>query len=180
MKGIVFTQFIEMVEQQYGYEIVDELLTNTNLPSGGAYTAIGTYSHHEIVCLVVGLSKRTNIPVPALLNAFGRYLFCTFSRVYDHFFEHFHNAFDFLENVDNYIHVEVIKLYPDAELPQFTTKRLDEKRLEMISNSERSMGDLAEGLIAACIEHYKETASINREKLTEDAKSERFLIVRAS
>jgi hypothetical protein len=51
MKGIVFTEFIEMVEQRFGYEIVDELLTETELPSGGAYTAIGTYSHHEIVAI---------------------------------------------------------------------------------------------------------------------------------
>lgn len=28
-------------------------------------------------------------------------------------------AFQFLKNIENYIHVEVRKLYPDAELPTF-------------------------------------------------------------
>lgn len=29
MKGIVFTEFIDMVEQHYRYEMMDELLTET-------------------------------------------------------------------------------------------------------------------------------------------------------
>jgi hypothetical protein len=178
MKGIVFTEFIEMVEQRFGYEVVDELLTETYLPSGGAYTTIGTYSHHEIVALVIGLGKKTNTPVPALLHAFGGHLFQTFVKNYGHFFDHSKDAFDFLESIENYIHVEVKKLYPDAELPRFKTSRPDERSLEMIYHSERSMGDLAEGLISACLEHFKQNATIGRKQMGEDGKTEVFLITR--
>lgn len=178
MKGIVFTEFIEMVEQRFGYEMVDELINETDLPSGGAYTAIGTYPHHEMVALVVGLSKKTRTPLPLLLHAFGRHLFQTFVENYGHFFSHTKDVFEFLESIENYIHVEVHKLYPDAELPRFTTKRTDDRTLEMEYQSERSMGDLAEGLIAACIEHFKENATLQRKKLDELGNRELFLITR--
>lgn len=180
MKGIVFTEFIEMVEAKFGYEVVDEILSDPELPSGGAYTAIGTYSHHEMIVLVMALSKKTNTPLPALLYAFGRHLFHTFVKAYGQFFEHTSDAFSFLESIENHIHVEVKKLYPDAELPRFSTKRLDDKTLEMVYQSERSMGDLAEGLIAACLDHFNEKATIKREAMADGGKKERFLIVRQS
>lgn len=178
MKGIVFTEFMEMVEQKFGYEMVDELLTRTDLPSGGAYTSIGTYSHHEMVSLVIGLSHKTKTPIPTLLYSFGQHLFQTFSKSYGHFFEGVPDAFTFLESIERYIHVEVKKLYPDAELPRFQTKRLDEKTLEMIYHSERSMGDLAHGLIASSLENFKEKAEIKRESLEDGGKTERFVITR--
>ena len=53
MKGIVFSEFMDLVEEKFGWETIDELIESTNLPSGGSYTAVGTYPHSEIVSLVV-------------------------------------------------------------------------------------------------------------------------------
>ena len=167
-----------MVEAKFGYEMVDELMTNSGLPADRAYTAIGTYHHSEIVGLVAGLSQRTNTPVADLLRAFGQHLFLTFAKVYGHFFEQAHDAFQFLESIEHYIHVEVKKLYPDAELPRFQTSRPAAGSLEMIYHSERSMGDLAEGLIVSCLEYFGEKAEIRRESIGDDGRKERFLIVK--
>ena len=52
MKGIVFTEFLEMVEQRFSPEIADRLIDESDLPSGGIYTAVGTYEHTEIVTYV--------------------------------------------------------------------------------------------------------------------------------
>ena len=41
MKGIVFTEFLEMVEERYSAEVMDQILLGAKLPSGGAYTARG-------------------------------------------------------------------------------------------------------------------------------------------
>jgi hypothetical protein len=97
---------------------------------------------------------------------------------YGHFFSHTKDAFEFLESIENYIHVEVHKLYPDAELPRFTTRRPGRRSLEMIYQSERSMGDLAEGLIAACLEHFKEKATISRKQWKREVKKNCFLVTR--
>lgn len=178
MKGIVFTEFLEMVEQAHGYELVDELLTECNLPSGGIYTAVGTYEHTEIVELITKLSVKTEAPVPVLLKSFGHYLFGTFTKAYPVFFASAHSAFDFLESIENYIHVEVLKLYPDAELPRFKTQLINEDCLEMIYLSDRSMADFAEGLIEKTLEHYKESATIERKNLQESGRQVKFIITK--
>ncbi len=176
MKGIVFTEFFEMVEDVHGYQMVDQLIMDNELSSKGIYTTIGTYDHKEMVTLVVDLSKKTKTPVPNLLNAFGQYIFGTFEKGYPMFFEASANAFDFLESIEAYIHVEVKKLYPDAQLPKFKTTRLSDTRLEMIYYSDRSMADFALGLIEKTFEHYEEKATITREDLTENGSEVKFLI----
>ncbi len=56
MKGIVFTEFIEMVESKFGFDMMDDIIESANLPSGGIYTAVGTYDHTEMVQLVIEIS----------------------------------------------------------------------------------------------------------------------------
>jgi hypothetical protein len=176
MKGIIFTELLDMVEQQFGYEMVDELLTQTPLPSGGVYTAIGTYDHTEIVALVVNMSQKSDIPIPDLLYAFGQYLFKSFTKNYAHFIHRAANAFDFLESIHNYIHVEVRKLYPDAQLPVFQTHRPDAQTLVMIYESERKMAPLAHGLIDGCLTHFNEKAEVAIRPLSDDGSSVSFEI----
>lgn len=180
MKGIVFTEFLEMVEEKFGYETVDELLTENDLPSGGVYTAIGTYSHAEMVTLVSHLHRKTEIPLPQLLYVFGQHLFQTFTKAYGHFFEGVDGAFAFLESIEEYIHVEVRKLYPDAELPKFETQRIGDNTLEMIYRSDRRMADLAAGLIASSLEHFGEKATIERETMDDEGSVEKFIIKKSA
>ncbi|QTN39714.1 heme NO-binding domain-containing protein [Cryomorphaceae bacterium] len=167
MKGIVFSEFMELVEEKFGLETVDHLIETTELASGGAYTAVGTYPHSEMVSLVVALSQKSGIPVPDLLKVFGHHLFNTFNKNYSVFFEGVEHPYDLLEKIDNHIHVEVKKLYPDAELPRFETER-NGKELLMTYTSERKMSDLALGLIEAAAQHYESDISMETENLTED------------
>ena len=176
MKGVVFTEFLEMVEKKFGMDMVNELLENSALSSGGVYSAVGTYDHAEMVTLVVELNKRSGIALPDLLKAFGGYLFQTFQTGYPAMFENASNGFDLLQSVDQEIHVEVLKLYPDAELPSFRTEMLDENVLQMDYRSDRAMGALAHGLIEACGEHYQENYKIEVIPQTEDGKYVRFII----
>jgi Haem-NO-binding len=178
MKGIVFTQFFEMVEEKFEYKMVDDLLNTTELPSGGIYTAVGTYSHQEIINLVVNLSEKTNIPLTALLRAFGQHLFKTFVKNYHFSIVKATNAFELLSSTHDYIHVEVKKLYPDAELPNFEIEKVDDLNLIMYYKSNRKMADLAYGLIEGCLEHYGEKAIIMQESLNEDGSSVKFLITK--
>ncbi len=176
MKGIVFTEFLDMVEEKFGYEMVDHIVTESKLESNGIYTAIGTYHHAEIVQLLTNLSERTEIDPGVLLRAFGEYLFDTFLRAYPQFFAAETNALSFLESIDRHIHVEVQKLYPEATLPKFETQQNDNGELIMIYKSERKMGALAEGLIEKSILHYKTPYDVKKELLAEDGSEVRFTI----
>lgn len=176
MKGIVFTEFLEMVENKFGYEVVDHIIQESQLESNGVYTSIGTYSHAEIVQLLSNLSITTKVDAQVLLKAFGEYLFDTFLKTYPQFFDAEDNAFDFLKSIDNHIHVEVQKLYPDATLPKFDTQEHEDGTLFMVYKSERKMGALAEGLIEKSIEHYKVPHSVHKEILEESGSEVKFTI----
>lgn len=178
MKGIVFTTFLDMVEDKFGYETVDSIIADSTLASNGIYTSVGTYSHQEIVQLVVALSKLKQIEVSELLKIFGKHLFEVLSKNYPMFMEASNNVFDFLSNIENYIHVEVKKLYPDAELPTFETVKLNDNQLKMIYHSERKMADLAYGLIQGSLEYYKEKATIEISLLNEEQTNVLFLITK--
>jgi len=168
MKGVVFTEFVEFVEDQFGLDVADDMIDNSELPSGGSYTAVGTYDHTEMVELVTQLHKLTDKPVDGLIFAYGKHLFTRFAAGYHHFFEGVKSSFEFLLQIENHIHVEVRKLYADAELPSFEYPHVSSNRLEMIYRSQRAFGDLAAGLIEGCIEHFGEQISVEREAIASD------------
>jgi len=176
MKGLIFVEFLEMVESKIGAEATEQLIEESNLPSQGVYTTVGTYEDSEIVSLVVNLHKKTNIPIPDLLKTFGAYLFNRFVVRYKDMMDHMTSSFDLLKKIDNYIHVEVQKLYPEANLPKFDYEELSENKLKLIYKSNRKMPDLAEGLIAACMDHYQENYTITRNLINEDASHVEFII----
>ena len=167
MKGIVYTEFLEMVETKFSIELAEQIIEGCELPSGAVYTAVGTYDHHELLQLVAQLSDVTGIKVPDLVQAFGQHLFGRFFVSYPHLFEGIETAFDFLQRTDGYIHVEVRKLYPDAVLPHFDTRMIGSNSLQMIYRSELPFGDLAEGLMRGCAAHFGEEIAIQREAPSE-------------
>ena len=59
MKGIIFTEFLEMVEEKFGYEVVDEIISKSELKSNGIYTSVGTYAREEMMVLVDHLHLKT-------------------------------------------------------------------------------------------------------------------------
>ena len=171
MKGVVFTEFLELVEEKFSPDTVDSIIDASDLPSKGAYTSLGTYDHEEMIQLVSHLSEETNIAVPVLIRTFGEHLFTRFFAGYPQFFEGITHAFEFLKNLENYIHVEVRKLYPDAELPKFEYEYPGPDCLVMIYSSNRPFGDLAEGLILGCILHFGDPIDLKREDLTDGEKT---------
>ena len=178
MKGIIFTEFLEMVEEKFGEEVTETIIENANLPSEGAYTSVGTYDHKEMYSLIRELHKKTDMPVPQLMHAYGLYLFVSLANAYQPILSDIDNAFDMLRSVDKYIHVEVRKLYPDAELPHFEVNDIGTDKLEMIYTSERKMSDVAAGLIEGCLMHFKEKATVTKEMIVADGSKVKFEIVK--
>ena len=181
MKGMVFTEFLEMVESQLGVVMVDRIIQAAQLPNDGAYTSVGTYDHAELVRLFAALSEATCTPIPDLLRQYGAHLFQRFSVVYASLFAGIPSAFEFLRAVDQYIHVEVQKLYPDAQLPTFRCEESAPDELVLLYSSPRGLGDLAEGLINGCVSYFGEPMQMNRTDLppSNNEHRVRFHLVRA-
>lgn len=179
MKGVVFAEFLSFVERDNGADMVDAIIEDCRdaLSTGGAYTTVGTYPCAEMEHLLGALSARTQSPGDALLRQFGEALADVFAETYPQYFELAGCLFDFVSHIDTYIHVEVRKLYPDAELPTFEVTGRSQTHLSVIYRSPRELHDLAAGLIIASARYFKETIALSMEQTGVPGET-RFLIER--
>ena len=138
MKGLIFTAFLEHVETELGLEMLDR---------------------------IIELSEFTKIPIPDLLKGFGLKLFSQLVDGYADLLGDASDSFALVSSIDNHIHIEVRKLYPDADLPKFSHERIDNETLVLTYTSERGFADVAEGLLMGCFAYFNEEIEINREDL---------------
>jgi len=169
MKGIFFTELIDLVEETFGYEVADQMIEGSTLPSGGAYTAIGSYDHHELVQLVHQLNLVTGREVPELLQMFGQHLFGRLLGRYPDLFAASADCFSFLAQLDSYFHGTMSQLYPDTKIPHFEFTQRSAHEVELSYRSTPHLADLTEGLIRGCIAHFRETLVVRRETQVEVA-----------
>jgi hypothetical protein len=176
MKGIVFTEFLELVETKFGFEMVDKIIEESDLQSGGAYTSVGTYAFSEMLQLLQHLSAHTNISIDDLLLVYGEHLFAVLTQSYPGLIESFKDPIEMLASIENHIHVEVRKIYPDAELPSFKVIEKTDNLLVMIYKSSRAMHHFGLGLMNKTFEHFNTTATIVLEKIKADGTEVKFII----
>ena len=172
MRGMIFTELFELVEKKFGYDFLDDVIDDSKLPNDGAYAATGNYSFDELLRIVVSISQRSNIPVPALLEVFGENLFEKLILIFSNFDKEM-SILDFIENVETYIHVEVKKLYPDVELPTFEIVSKTEEVLEFDYISKKKLHHLAKGLIIGASKYLQQNVEVD---LIENEVSVRIIV----
>ncbi len=160
MLGMVFTEFVELVEAQFSPAVADAVLQDVAPPHGGAYTAVGYYPHQEMMALVGALSARTGVAAPDLVKAFGHHLLKRFTQGHGDMFARCTSLFDFVASIDGHIHVEVHKLYEQATLPRFTVLSRSQTTMTLLYQSSRHMEMLAQGLLEGAAQHYGEDCRI--------------------
>ena len=171
MKGVIFRAFFSHVEEMHGEEFLEELIEDAQLENGGAYTAVGTYDADELVTLVVGLSEKTGAGAPKILRGFGFALFNLLAQTYPGLIEHCKDSFALISAIDNFIHVEVKKLYPDADLPRFKILQKGTDRLTVQYESTRGFSDLAEGLFEGCFQFFGEDVETTSHDVSQGEKT---------
>ncbi|WP_291871345.1 heme NO-binding domain-containing protein [Maribacter sp.] len=177
MKGIVFTEFLEMVESEFGLEVVDSIIEASNLPSEGIYTSIGTYDFNEMISLITNLSSKVKIPIDDLIYAFGLFLFSSLVNAHPEVVANYKSPISLLYSIEDHIHVHVKKIYPEAELPTFKVLEKTKNSISLIYCSSRGLYRLAHGLIEKSFEHFNTTAKVKYKLLQEDGTEVKFDIV---
>ncbi len=177
MTGIIFTEFLEMVEEKFGLEVVDDIIEDCNLSSEGIYTSVGTYDFNEMVSLITSLSKTVQIDANTLIYTFGHFLFSSLAKAHPEVIKNYTNPLGLLYSIEDHIHVHVQKLYPDAELPTFKILEKTDTSLSMVYASSRGLYRLAHGLIEKCFEHFNSSAQVTYELLRNDGTEVKFDIV---
>lgn len=178
MKGIVFTEFLDLVEEKFGLEMVDDIISQSKLESEGVYTSIGTYSFSELLQLLQNLQTKTGISIDNLLLIYGEHFFSVIETNYKDLLSSYNDPIEMLASIENHIHVEVRKIYTDAELPTFIIKEKTKKTLILIYKSSRSMHHFGLGLMNKTFEHFNSKATIVLEKIKKDGTEVKFIITK--
>jgi hypothetical protein len=178
MKGIVFTEFLDLVEEKFGLEMVDAIISQSKLDSKGVYTSIGTYSFSELLQLLQNLQTKTGISIDNLLLIYGEHFFSVIETNYKDLLSSYNDPIEMLASIENHIHVEVRKIYTDAELPTFIIKEKTKKTLILIYKSSRSMHHFGLGLMNKTFEHFNSKATIVLEKIKKDGTEVKFIITK--
>ena len=152
MKGVVFDMLRDMVEASWGLEGWNAVLEEAG--SEGLYISTQTYPDEELQALVEVAVKVTDQDAATLVFSFGEFMAGEFYQRFPGFFDAADNLLDFLYSVDQIVHLEVRKLYPDAQLPEFTYNRENADEMTMHYRSPRKLCWLAEGLISGSARHY--------------------------
>ena len=176
MKGIIFTEFLDLVEDKFGLEMVDKIISESKLESEGVYTAIGTYRFSEMLQLLQNLSANTDISIDDLLLTYAEHFFSVIESSYPGLLATYKDPIEMLASIENHIHVEVRKIYPDAELPTFVVEEKTENSLTMIYKSSRAMHHFGLGLMNKTFEHFNSSAEIILEKLNKEGTEVKFII----
>jgi hypothetical protein len=118
MKGILIAEFIDLMEAEFGADMVDTVLEEVKPASGGVYTSMGTYDHAELVAILMALSRHSKVPLANLNKTFGMYYFPEFIASHPDLFDSHNSSLALLENIEWLIQWEAKRLYPSAIPPR--------------------------------------------------------------
>ncbi|MEM7094871.1 MAG: heme NO-binding domain-containing protein [Actinomycetota bacterium] len=166
MKGVIFNAAQEAVIELFDEDTWDDLLDAAGL--GGVYSSVGTYPDSDLVALVVAATEATGLSAEEVMIAVGRKALRHLADRVPTLLEEATCAYDMLGMIHDVIHVEVMKLYEDAQPPQFTYSDLPGGGLRMGYRSPRQLDPLAEGLVHGVGDRFGEELQVTRHPATSD------------
>lgn len=169
------SEFIEFIEQELGEDTAQKIINDSHVESDGAYSRVGLYDYQELIQLLTQTAAETDTEATLLLERFSNHLFKVFKRDYGLFFDGVDSAAQMLKQIDDHIHVEVQKLYPDAELPSFNYTQVGSV-LTLSYTSPRPLALVAHSLLGACLKFFDGREKLISSDIAEDQKSAHFTI----
>jgi len=155
MKGIIFNlfeKFVDEISEDYDF---DDLLEDVTLITKEEFIGPGTYPDEDLFTLVGKFIEKKGLELPDALRKFGKFCFPHLANIHPDFITPYENAKDFLLTVHDIIHVEVRKLFKDAETPDFAYHNPSDSSLIIEYKSKRNLCYLMEGLLEGVGEHFK-------------------------
>ena len=159
MKGIVFNVLRGMVQDKSGLDSWDRALMATGLD--GAYTSLGSYPDQELIRMVNHLAKEAGTSSTTYLRQFGRHACRAMLDSCRHITAQFADSRSLLRALNQIIHPEVRKLYPDSETPDFRVVKESSVMIDLEYTSQRSLCSFALGMAAGAVDYFGEKAEIS-------------------
>jgi len=178
MLGFIFREFFDFANNRLGQSAVESALSRCQLATGGRYVNGHDYPPSELVQVLGEVCRETGHRPRDLLLQFGEYLFTTLGNM-PMPLPATKDSFEFLEAVQEGFHGEIRQMFPGAQLPDLTHRRVGPHELVLEYRSRLGLADLAEGLLIGCFRAYQEQIEIQREDLAPDGKHVRFTLKRS-
>lgn len=144
MKGVLFNVVEDVVTEALSADDWDDVLDAADV--SGSYTSLGTYPDAELGAIVQATAERAGLSADDTLRLAGRLGFKHLAGRNPALVEGFGGWRELISSLDDIIHPEVRKVYPDSEVPGFATVDMGEA-LHVTYTSQRGLCALAEGLM---------------------------------
>lgn len=162
MKGVVFNLFEQFISQNWGEEIYEQILAESSIETAEPFVGPGTYPDADFLAIVVKATETVGVELPVAIRAFGKFCFPKLAEVFPHFVQTHQHPKAFLKTIDSVIHVEVRKLFKDAETPEFRYEDPGPQQLVLIYKSPRKLYEFAEGLLEGVSEYFQSPIQYTR------------------
>ncbi|WP_374405811.1 heme NO-binding domain-containing protein [Pelagerythrobacter sp.] len=160
MKGVIFNLLERVVTDEFGADIWDDLIDEAGV--SGAYSSLGNYADEDIEALVAAAAAKTGQTRAQVLHWFGVHAMPLLRELYPSLFDPHATSQDFVLSVNEMIHPEVRKLYPDAVCPFFHVRRNGDNAVSLQYESQRDMIDLAHGFLDGAAVVYGDKVAVEK------------------
>jgi hypothetical protein len=166
VNGVIFNVVEEVVTDELGAGTWDTLVDTC--PVSGSYTSIGTHDDAELLALVGGITETTGLPANDAVVLAGRRGFGRLASRHSNLVDNVSGSRDLLGQLNDVIHPEVLKLYPEAAVPHFAVLSDEGNSVEVLHESEKQLCRLAEGLILGAADHFDEPVAVEHTTCAND------------
>ncbi len=167
MLGLVFTELVKMLDEVHSPRVCEEIILSAKLPSGGAYTAFGSYADEELHQLVSSASAVLEIEPDTMLHQLGEFMVADLAERYTSHFQASREPFEFLVATNRRLQHEARKLYRDEDLPVFSTQQVGADTLVLECASHHRFGGILLGGVFGVLDYYEMDADVVREVIRE-------------
>ncbi len=157
MKGIIFNLFEDFIISKFGEEFYENILATSNTGSLNPFDIVGpgSYPDEAFHTLIGKAAEKANTDTMEILRDMGRHSLPMLAKRYPQFFRDYNHPREFLKTASMIHHVEVRKLYRNAEVPNFFVEDHGDDHMSLIYHSKRNLCHLAEGLLAGLGDYYR-------------------------
>ncbi|WP_372751431.1 heme NO-binding domain-containing protein [Labilibaculum sp.] len=170
MKGIFFTELLEMTEKEYGIDITEKIIAELGVGNNGVYEATYDYPYTQFVEMCDILSNEVKNSVSDLVKNFGEYLFSRLVILFRPDFAGNTDVFEFLGQIDDFIHHSIQERFTKVEIPRFKAIQINDSTFQISCQSEEVLIDLAIGLFMGCQRFFNEELTLKTEFISKRSK----------
>ncbi len=155
MKGIIFVLLEDFLVERLGAKDYEAMIAACGLKTRDPFQVHQTYPDDDLFKILLNAADRLSLGLSDVLRHFGEFCFPCLVRRYPVFVQPYDHPKPFIQSVQRIIHVEVRKLYPDAETPIFRYQDPAPDRLIIEYESKRRLCHFMEGIIKGVETHFR-------------------------